>query len=220
MTATTHKEEYHKIQSIFKRDENNNFILNEWSTPEINLLQNIPWGFTEKVDGTNIRIKFDPQADSDLVFNGRTNNAQIPKHLLEVLKKRFTMKSVCEAANYPEKVILYGEGYGHKIQKGGKYNLGQGICDFVLFDVRIGHWWLRRQDVEDIANKLGIRAVPLVGIGTLHEGIRLIRKGLKSQWGDFEAEGIVARPAVDLFSRSGQRIITKIKGKDFKFLNK
>jgi len=32
----------------------------------------------------------------------------------------------------------------------------------------------------------------------------------------FEPEGIVARPAVDLFSRNGSRIITKIKAKDFR----
>jgi hypothetical protein len=46
--------------------------------------------------------------------------------------------------------------------------------------------------------------------------VRWGRGGLKSQWGDFEAEGIVARPKVDLFDRGGNRIICKIKGKDFK----
>jgi hypothetical protein len=41
------------------------------------------------------------------------------------------------------------------------------------------------------------------------------RTGFKSQWGDFIAEGIVARPVVELKSRNGDRIITKIKYKDF-----
>jgi len=31
----------------------------------------------------------------------------------------------------------------------------------------------------------------------------------------FQAEGIVARPKVELLSRTGERIITKIKHKDF-----
>jgi len=41
------------------------------------------------------------------------------------------------------------------------------------------------------------------------------RAGLVSKWGDFEAEGIVARPAVELKTRAGERIITKLKTRDF-----
>jgi hypothetical protein len=39
--------------------------------------------------------------------------------------------------------------------------------------------------------------------------------GFTSTWGDFQAEGIVARPAVEMKTRSGHRIITKVKCKDF-----
>jgi hypothetical protein len=39
---------------------------------------------------------------------------------------------------------------------------------------------------------------------------------LISRWGEFEAEGLVARPEVELFDRAGHRIITKIKAKDLK----
>ena len=44
----------------------------------------------------------------------------------------------------------------------------------------------------------------------------MTKKGFKSQWGDFKAEGIVARPNTELVGRDGKRIITKIKQKDFK----
>jgi hypothetical protein len=40
-------------------------------------------------------------------------------------------------------------------------------------------------------------------------------EGFKSHWGDFIAEGIVARPKVELKTRAGHRIITKLKYKDF-----
>jgi len=70
--------------------------------------------------------------------------------------------------------------------------------------------------VEDIGNKLNIDVVPIIGIGTLHRMIRMAQEGFKSTWGDFLAEGIVARPKIELKTRSGQRIITKIKYKDFK----
>ena len=43
----------------------------------------------------------------------------------------------------------------------------------------------------------------------------MTRKGFSSQWGDFIAEGIVARPKVEMKTRRGDRIITKIKYRDF-----
>ena len=130
-------------------------------------------------------------------------------------------------------VTLYGEGYGPKIQKGGG-NYRED-ASFVLFDVKIGDFWLDRENVNDVAEKLGIDAVPVIGKGTLWDAISIVkgqppasfpfkvhngtwngRDGMKSQWGDFEAEGIVARPTVPLFTRQGHRIITKIKGVDFR----
>jgi len=56
--------------------------------------------------------------------------------------------------------------------------------------------------------------VPIIGMGTLHEMVELAKTGFKSRWGDFMAEGVVAKPAVELKSRNGERIITKIKYKD------
>ena len=76
-------------------------------------------------------------------------------------------------------------------------------------------WWLKREDVNEIANKLGIKAVPVVGVSTLEGLIAMCRHGFKSQWGDFIAEGIVARPLYELRDRAGHRIITKLKHKDF-----
>jgi hypothetical protein len=41
------------------------------------------------------------------------------------------------------------------------------------------------------------------------------RKGFNSQWGNFLAEGIVARPKTELKTRRDDRIITKVKQRDF-----
>ena len=110
-------------------------------------------------------------------------------------------------------MCLYGEGYGTGIQKGGCYRDDKG---FVLFDVWVNGWWLRREAVFDIADQLAIGVVPVVGVGTLPELVREVKAGFESQWGRFEAEGVVARPVVELCARNGQRIITKLKYKDFK----
>ena len=87
--------------------------------------------------------------------------------------------------------------------------------DFVLFDVWIDGWWLKREDVEDIAEKLGIGVVPIVGQCSIWDAIGKTEDGFKSDWGDFLAEGLVLKPKVDLFARNGRRIITKMKTKDF-----
>ena len=109
--------------------------------------------------------------------------------------------------------LLDGEGYGAKIQKGGgNYRSDQ---DFVLFDVKVGDFWLRRADVVDVASKLSLEVVPVIDRGTLRNMIELVQKGFGSEWGDFPAEGIVAKPATELCTRGGRRIITKIKHKDF-----
>ena len=110
-------------------------------------------------------------------------------------------------------VCLYGEGYGAKIQKGGgNYRQDQG---YVLFDVKIGEWWLERYSVEEIASTLKIDIVPVIGHGTLYDMVEKARSGFNSTWGDFKAEGIVARPCCELKSRNGNRVITKIKYRDF-----
>jgi len=67
--------EYHKIQTIFKRNPETNFktlLEGEYSLPEFESLKNNEWVWTEKVDGTNIRIMWDREK---VVFGGKTNNA-------------------------------------------------------------------------------------------------------------------------------------------------
>lgn len=205
--------EYHKIQSIFKRDMANGkkLIVGDWSLPEFEYLAENTWTFTEKVDGTNIRVMF---ADGSVTFGGRTDNASIPAPLVARLNERFLPWASAITDIFPEgQAVLYGEGYGPKIQKGGLYRKDQ---DFVLFDVRIGKWWLQRKDVEDVAKKLGLDVVPIIGAGTLYNAVNQAMRGITSAWGPFQAEGIVARPTVELATRGGGRIIAKIKCRDFK----
>lgn len=204
--------EYKKMQTVFKRDPDNNYktlLWGEFSTSEFEFLSNCTWQFTEKVDGTNIRIEWDGE---NLEVKGRTDRAQIPPDLLKSLHSLFDEAPFLEVFSGP--AILYGEGYGPKIQKGG----GNYRDDpsFVLFDVMVGTWWLERPNVESVASSLGgIEVVPMIGQGSLWEMAELARNGIKSKWGDFQAEGIVARPSTELRTRKGDRIITKIKCKDF-----
>lgn len=209
--------EYHKIQTIFKRDmssRHKTLIEGDWTTPEFAFLADNVWTFTEKVDGTNIRIIFQ---GGKLTFGGRTDAAQMPANLVTRLNERFLPRIDQLATMFGDAdsdAVLYGEGYGAQIQKvGASYRADQ---DFILFDVRVGSWWLQRADVLDIAEKLGLDAVPIVGEGSLRDAVDWAKRGIQSQWGNFEAEGIVARPKTELQTRAGKRIIAKIKCRDFR----
>lgn len=202
---------YHKIQSVYLRDPATNhrtFLEGQYSTPEIELLAAVDWEWTEKVDGTNVRVMWDGER---VTFGGRTDNAQLHAGLVNRLQSRFTAEALGEVfADSP--AMLCGEGYGEKIQKGGgNYRKGQ---NFVLFDVYCG-MWLERSNVFGIGASLGCGVVPVVGYGTLAEAVEWVKGTPESTWGDFPAEGIVLRPTVELQTRRGGRVITKLKAKDF-----
>lgn len=214
--------EYHKIDSMFKRDGKRLMIDElDWARPEFGYLADNEWMFTEKVDGTNIRLYY---GDPDMVGNehayvsGRTDNAQLPPALLNrcvELLKTMPLDEQFPSATAQSQVVLYGEGYGKGIQSGGKYLRDR--VDFVLFDVQVGDWMLSRANVEDVANGLGIDVVQVVDTGTLHDAIKLARDGFRSSWPGVDVpEGLVVRPLTDLWDLMGRRIITKIKHKDFR----
>ena len=220
--------EYHKIHSIYKRDPKTNyktFLEGEFSRPEFEYLFYNQWLSTEKVDGTNIRIivftyKEVPDSRKEISFEikGKTDKAQIPIFLMDKLKEIFTndkIELLSDLVEAPE-VCLYGEGYGARINKGGVY-IPNGV-DFILFDVKIGDWWLKREDVEEIAKKLEIQIVPIIAVGTLQQAIASIKlenviSKLRVDGG--LAEGLVLKPIIELRDRAGRRIITKIKHKDY-----
>jgi ATP-dependent RNA circularization protein (DNA/RNA ligase family) len=201
--------EYHKIHSLYKRDLNGNMFFGDFSLDEFRYLANNEWVFTEKVDGTNIRVIWQDRA---IRFGGKTDNAQMPTFLYDRLVELFNPRKMLEV--FDNDVCLYGEGYGAKIQKGGGSYKADGV-DFVLFDIRVGDWWLKQDDVREIGTKLGLTCVPIIGTGTLVDLENKVRYGFASMWGDFPAEGIVARPKTELYDRSHRRIITKLKHKDF-----
>lgn len=205
--------EYHKIQSVYKRNpetKRRTFLEGEFSLPEFAYLKDCPWRATEKVDGTNIRVIFD---GNTITFGGKVDDAQLSARLVTRLNERFLPQRDRFAEIFPKGACLYGEGYGAKIQKGGgNYQPDQ---DFVLFDVRVGEWWLQREDVGDVAEKFGLDVVPELGTKTLLQWVDFVAQGFDSHWGAFPAEGVVLRPEVELRTRGGDRIITKIKQRDF-----
>ena len=207
--------QYEKIETVFCRDTNGTkrLVLNDYRNPTIAYLKDNMWVFTEKVDGTNIRVHWDGHK---VEFGGRTDKAQIPGPLLSKLNEMFMTteaEELFEQVWGDKDVILFGEGYGPKIQNGGEY---RSDVSFILFDVLVGDNYQEREWVEKTAQMFNIDVVPIVLTGTIQDGIDYVMKHPRSTMGTAMMEGVVGKPMFELRDRRGERVIVKIKWEDFK----
>ncbi len=112
---------YLKIETPFERaaDGSKKLIEGKFRNETVEYLANSEWVFTEKIDGTNIGIVWDGHK---ITYQGRTENAQIPAHLANKLVELFggnSNEELFEQKFEDQPVILFGEGYGVKINGGG-----------------------------------------------------------------------------------------------------
>lgn len=210
--------EYHKIETLYKRDMEGTKKLIEgaFRDPTIEYLKDNRWIGKEKIDGTNIRIYWDGHRVS---FNGRTDNAQIPGDLVNLLNIMFCTleaEQIFEEKFGEKEVYLFGEGFGSGIQKVG--NRYKSKKDFILFDVEIDGYYLGMDEVRDIAKTFNVDVVKILKEGTLDELVQFVKSNPLSQTAEDSSlviEGLVAVPVVEIKRRDGKRIIVKIKVEDF-----
>ena len=229
---------YPKLNSLYKRDMQGSrrLILGDYACPEFGLIRT--WDVTEKIDGMNIRITLERQdvlngnSECSITFGGRTEEAQIPAELFKYLQDTFTREKMDKVFKNSKFTVLFGEGYGGKIQAGSYYRKDM---QFVLFDVFCSGWWMERFGVESIAQELGIHAVPRIERPmqeeeslsdwqktkyewTEHEVVEYVRSKPMSlfTWGNLHVmEGIVARNTPMMQFRSSGPVMFKLKCKDF-----
>lgn len=209
--------EYTKIETVFERDMEGTkkLIEGKFRNETVEYLKDNRWIGTEKIDGTNIGIVWDGH---NVSYQGRTERAQIPAHLMNRLIEMFggtVNEELFEQKFGGMQVILFGEGYGAKIQKGGG-NYRSDVS-FILFDVYLPeqNLWLKRDAVEDIAKTFNVDVVPVVYEGNIAGAVEFVKSKPKSTIGVADMEGIVCKPVVDMLDRMGRRLIVKIKVCDF-----
>lgn len=207
---------YNKIETVFQRDTDGTKKLIDGAYRDETvkfLADTVAWEFTEKIDGTNIRVHWDGYRIS---FAGRTDKAEIPQHLSEKLNSIFISsetEELFEQTFGKKEVILFGEGYGTKIQSVGKqYRQDVG---FILFDVMINGNYQSRECVKKTAKCFNLEIVPIILTGTIQQAIDFVKSNPKSTIGTALMEGVVGKPKVELQDRTGKRLIVKIKSKDF-----
>ncbi len=214
---------YTKIETPFKRDMDGSKALMEgvFRDEAVEYLKDCQWVGTEKVDGCNVGIFWDGHR---VHFQGRTERAQLPTPLLDKLQKMFggdVNEEIFEQMFGEKEVVLFGEGYGPKIQKGG--GLYRDDVSFILFDVYLpaSNLWLKRDAVLEIACAFNVDPVPVVFQGTLDDAVAYVKTkplslvAKKYSGKDYVMEGIVCKPNVELMTRTGDRIMVKVKVKDF-----
>ena len=216
---------YPKIQTLYGRDENFKIVRGKLRLPEFNIPA--AWDVTEKVDGTNIRVIL--KSDGTHEFNGRKENSEIPKALLAELRTLMPPGSVAVPFAPGTEAVIFGEGYGPKIQKNGdryRETVGFRIFDIAVrkFDEETGEidpwvWWLERDDMESIADILCLGVVPLLANHvTIEEAEALVHgKSLLAEANgmpDADMEGVVAKTSPGLMMRNGARLMWKLKVRD------
>ena len=134
----------------------------------------------------NIRIYCNYEREEFKYF-GRTDSADIPEHLKPELDK------IIESAKKNKEEItktlqtnifvLFGEGFGHKIQKGGLYlgkNTACHVFDSYAYIVtkenRYKGFWMDEQKLDALLKILQIEKAPFFGQMTTDETVEMVKK--------------------------------------------
>lgn len=201
---------YQKIEGLWTRDVTTHKVVKgQFRNPVVRDLFDAPvWHVTEKIDGMNIRVLWDGYSIS---FGGRTDRAELPAQLVEHLKS-ICNEGIFEATFEDKPAVIFGEGFGPKIQSGGKY--GDEV-EFAVFDVAINGRYLRPDDALQLAyESLGFAIVPMRTAMRISTALEHLETRQTSRYGDFQPEGYVAKTTHGLLDHRGNRIAVKIKPED------
>lgn len=215
--------EYPKIDNLYKRnpDKLSELLVGTYNRPEFSLID--AWDVTEKIDGTNVQLKFHRVFNGSFDIDGRTQNAQFTVSqegfLLDLGDDiRGRVLNVIQAFGL-DTITIYGELYGPKIQAGGNYSQSLG---FRAFDMMVNDKvWLAPDDVRKNAEAMNVELAPSLGTMTTETIFLMVAGGFKSTFADnqdYDAEGVIAKPPWNLYDQRGKRVMFKLKTKDLKHL--
>lgn len=205
---------FQKISAPFLRDGPKERLVNE-SKPALKWVEDfrdLEFWASEKIDGTSVGIKWDGERVS---FVGHTDKSQFCPRYLEYLQNRFgtpEFESCIEAIFGDKPVIIYGEGVSKD------YNVDYGFPEgeFIMYDIQYENGkFAERSFVREVAEKLGMKT-PHEEKMALGEAINFVKTRPSSFLDkDFMLEGLVLRAPVELYLNNNERVICKVKVKDF-----
>lgn len=133
-----------------------------------------------------------------------SEKSNIPSKLVEWFNTTFCNNEMEEL--FEQK---FGEGYGAGIQAVGKEYL-PATNDFIMFDAMVNGQYVNNEDSMQIA-----KHVPVICTGTIEDCVELIKTNPQSRLGSCTMEGVVGRLPLNMYDGRGNRMIVKIKCRDF-----
>jgi len=208
--------EYPKINTLWKRDDGHNIIEGDYACPEF--ASHKKWRVQEKIDGMNIRIYI--SQDGKVEVKGRTDQASIPPYLLNFISMLDIARNLSNSGLFTwvkTPIIMFGEGFGGKIQSGGRYSPTE---SFILFDVYVNGRWSTREEVDNFAIRLNLLSPHDFGMLTVNEIIEFVKSKPIGRYNrmSYEMEGVIARsePLVRFNTMNANPVMFKLKARDFK----
>lgn len=214
--------EYPKIETLYDRNGGFKVDTSLLRFPEFAMVKS--YHVTEKIHGENIRVRFDGRR---VEFGKRTSTdiANFSGELVKFLTDTFPVDKM--SAQFPDArhdedflVYLFGEWCGPGVQKNGQTYAAKKT--YVLFDVKVGKYWLEPENISAVAQAFGLQEAPVISTAmTLDEITEFARVGFNSPLSllntdtDRKAEGVIARTTPGLFTRYGTRLMFKLKEEDF-----
>lgn len=198
----------HKTRRLLRPGEcGNNFDC--YRDPLLYQLSLTGWQFKRKLDGQNLRVYWDGE---QALWNGKSDNFTCKANLTDYMNQIFLEEIFEEKFDRECKVVLFGEHMGPGVQGN---ELGLEESEFVLYDVNINGYWQGEKSIRDIAGYFGVKTCYDYMedddyTDTLVELIERVANGEFKGW-----EGIVATPSVECRSQRGDRMIVKIKNRDY-----
>lgn len=232
---------YSKILAPFKRLDNNSKFVTEgaWSKSEFELLKDIYWSWTFKVDGTNISLQWRGDKMTLDTIKGHTDKSQFNQRTKDYLEKTFCT---------PEAETIFEDMFGENnvnvicefVSKDTNQNYGHedGYCYVIDVQNADSEKFWTRDIVEEFAKRFNIDYVREMCRGTIEDAINWVKLA-KASWNDnkyfistlttkngenykvenpygkYPIEGLVGRPNIELLDANKERIICKVKCKDF-----
>ena len=183
-----------------------------YAKPWVEHLRGVKFHASEKIDGTSVGIVWDGERIS---FVGHTVKSEFCPRYLDYLKANFAtaeFESVIEEIFSDTPVTIYGEG----ISKDYNVHYGFPEGNFIMYDVQNeGGTFYNREPVREIAAKLAL-ITPYEEMMTLDEAIEFVKSRPMSRLDPTKKmEGLVLRAPVEMYTNTGERIICKVKVKDF-----
>lgn len=179
--------------------------------PLVALLAQTEWNVRRKLNGQNIRIYWD---GNQALWNGKTDDFSCDTDFTNYMNNTFIEELFEEHFGRDKQVYIFAEKMGPKTQ-GNELQLDEE--QVIIYDVCINGYWLDRHAVECVAEYFKVKTCyDYMGPNLLNRTwmltdiIRMVATGKIKDW-----EGIVATPKVECQDREGQRVIVKVKNKDY-----